>query len=234
MIIASPWSGDSLNYARMAWVLEHSAKRHNPGADVRIPNIDQRSTTRSPAFLAKSRAWTEIVHSVPIGSELVLLDTDTLVLGPLGGAFDREDWDLAVTTRGCTSTLNSGVLFVRVSQRARDWIAPWAELTEPWCARNEPGRVRFGDQDALKDMVRGRPGAALRALPCKIWNAEQHCWPPVEGCKILHVKSDARRLLFGGTCHGNPGADVVAEMWRAEERAASPGIYGLPAALERV
>lgn len=218
MIIASPWTGDSPNYARMARVLEYTARKHNPHAEIRVTNIDWAPTSRSPAFVVKARAWTEIICSEPDGTELVLLDTDTLVTGPLAGAFDGVGWDVGVTTRGCLSTLNSGVLFVRVSPAVRQWIAPWEALTVPWCARNEPHRVRFGDQDALKQLCKRRGGPVLWQLPCRMWNAEQHCWPPIDACKLVHVKSDARRLLFGGELHGNHGADVVAELWRKAER----------------
>lgn len=220
MLIASPWRGNSPNYARMAAVLEHTARKHNPRAEVRVWNFDPNPTNRSDAFVTKAREWTRVINDAPDGTEIVLLDTDTMVLGDLQSAFDLFDGFAAVTTRGIGReewvTLNSGVLFVRASDFARMWFATWERRTLPWTKRNEPHRIRFGDQNALIEMCQSR-GTRPHPLPCVIWNAEQHCWPPVDGCRVVHVKSDARRILFGGRLHGNFGADRVAEMWLEAE-----------------
>ncbi len=221
MLIASPWTGCNPNYARMAAVLEYTARKHNPGAEVRVWNVDPRATNRSDAFVVKAREWTRLINDSPDGTELVLLDTDTMVLGELASAFEYGQL-IAVTTRGGQlSTLNSGALYVRVDRYVRIWFEDWERETWPWVARNEPHRIRFGDQDALK-LLCVRATGTLRSprpaqLPCAIWNAEQHCWPPDPDCRVVHVKSDARRILFGGRLHGNPGADVVAQMWLEAE-----------------
>jgi hypothetical protein len=208
-------------YARLARVLEHSARKHNPTASVEVVNTDPSPTGRGlDGFLRKARDWTRVLAEAVDGTELALLDVDTLVLGGLSSAFYRP-YDIAVTTRGEMRTLNSGVIFVRVSDHVRRFFAPWAARTEPWCARNTADSIRFGDQDALIEML-GEPHGPLRVLelPSAIWNATQHCWPPIDGCRVLHIKSDARRLLFGGKLHGQRGAQRVAEMWREAERKA--------------
>jgi hypothetical protein len=231
LLIVSTWTGCADEYRRLAHVLDHSARRHNPDAQVRVINTDPSPTSRSTdGFLRKARDWTAAIDAAQDGTELALLDTDTLVLGSLAPAWEA-DFDVAITTRGGLATLNSGVLFVRVSRWTRELFAPWERLTRPWCEKNRPGCVRYGDQDALMLMLRlaavgnerlgGMPRVRVLELPCAIWNAQQHCWPPVEGCKLLHVKSDARRIIFGGKLHGNPGADVVADLWRAEELTAA-------------
>jgi hypothetical protein len=217
--IVSTWTGCDETYARLARVLEHSARRYNPTASVEVVNTDPSPTGRGlDGFLRKARDWTRVIAEAVDGTEIALLDADTLVLGELGSAF-RRPFDVAVTTRGTLGTLNSGVVFVRISDRVRDFFAPWAARTEPWCKRNTADSIRFGDQDALIEML-GEPHGPLRVLelPAAIWNAQQNCWPPVAGCRIVHIKSDCRRLIFGGRLHGQPGADVAAAMWQAEEQ----------------
>lgn len=230
MLIASPWTGEDPTYERMSRVVEWSARRHNPDAEILVHNVDPRPTSRSgDAFVRKALAWTSTIQAADDGTDLVLLDTDTIVLGELASAFEVEaahggPFDVAVTSRGGLSGLNSGVLFVRVSSRTRHFFRDWSERTMEWCRCNRPPEPRFGDQDALRDMLAAPHGIAVAWLGCARWNAEQHCWPPRADCRIVHVKSDARRLLFGGRIHGNPGAQVVADMWIAAEAAVLAGL----------
>lgn len=214
MLIASVWCGDGDEYRRMARVLDHTARVHHPHAVVAVVHTQDVIASRSDAFIVKARAWTDLIMCARDGDELLLLDVDTFFVGDGSSCFQGVS-AIGVTTRGSLDTLNSGVLAVRVSDAVREWIAPWEERTRVWCARNV-GRVWCGDQDALREMcIDG--GVTITQLPCAIYNAQQHCWPPVDGCKIVHVKSDARRILFGGALHGNPGAHSVASLWSSLE-----------------
>jgi hypothetical protein len=216
MRIISRWTGNAEMYRRLARVLEHSARERNPSAVVDVANTDPEGVHRSDAFIRKAQDWTRAVVEAKDHEWLALLDTDTLILGEIVSAF-YEPFDIAVTTRGDLSTLNSGVVFVRVNDLVREFFAPWAERTAKWCERNRPDRVSYGDQDALRDMVR-KSTLRFVELPCMIWNAQQDCWSHMNrDTRILHLKSDARRIVFGGEPIGQRGAEKAAALWTAAE-----------------
>jgi hypothetical protein len=224
VLIASRWSGRRVMYAALARVLEHSAVEHNPDAVVDVANTGDGDITRSEAFVRKARDWLECIGSAP-HDELVLLDTDMLVTGSLADPFAVPGWDIAVTTGGGIRALNSGVLFVRRSDRVLRALRRWPELTARWCRRNVDA-VRYGDQDALIEILIATActypaGLRILELDRRRWNAQQHCWDPLHpDVRLIHVKSDARRLIFGGVPHGQPGAGAAADRWLAAARAA--------------
>lgn len=223
MRIVSFWCGDLPEYQRMARVLRATAMQHHVRCTIR--HVDDPVANRSDAFLVKARRWTQAIVNAHDGERLLLLDVDTFFLGDASAGFDAVT-EIGVTTRGSLATLNSGVLFVRVNPRVRAWIQQWEARTRPWRERNEGLREpRFGDQDALRELCT-EGGVDVQQLPCSIFNAQQHCWPPVDGCKIVHLKSDARRIVFGGRLHGNVGADVVARMWLEREQALGSPLTG--------
>lgn len=237
MRVIAFWYGaqDSL-YARMARVLEHSASRYHETSVVHVPDP---CADRSEAFVLKARDWTHAIRMAEDGETLALLDVDMIVTAPLDGAL-RDGHDLAVTSRRAFQrdrrlrAVNSGAIFVRVSDRVREWFAPWERRTRGWCAKNTPDRIRFGDQDALIQMLRSEETRqsdieksrreveaeiSIRYLPCSTWNATQTEWEPraPRSARILHVKSDARKRIIDPERPVKPGARALAERWLEHE-----------------
>jgi hypothetical protein len=158
-------------WRRMARVLEHSARKRcsstNWTIDVReldpctVKRADKPHDPRTYAVNTyKLAAWRAIVDDAHDGDELVLIDTDTMILAPLDPAFDdaahcvdtrtvaalhampiadrlqfpgdSRSYDVAFTWKTNTTTLalNGGVVFVRVNARSR-------ALMRAWCDRND-------------------------------------------------------------------------------------------------
>lgn len=220
MHIRSFWYGNPEGtYARLAKVLEHSCgKYHN---DVSVIYREGHCQDRSHAFKRKAVDWFGAIATAT--QPLALLDTDTMVLASLAPAF-AEPFDIAVTVHATAKgkALNSGVLFVRPSERVTQFFAQWPAATEQWCKRNSKQLIRYGDQDALIAMLRQDHGLTVRELPMAVWNSTQLCWPAgIEEARIVHVKCDARGHLFDRVPLRTHGADAVVRVWRDLEKECS-------------
>jgi len=224
-------------WARLARVLEYSAHQHCPGWD-----IDVRAITPAPchppartaahaAYVANTQKldeWTRLVDQAPDGDRLALLDADTMVLRTLDAVWDQV-FDVAYTVRTSSRfPINAGVIFVRVSDRTRAFMAAWRDenhrqLGDP--ARHQRWRRQYGgmNQAALGALLeqRGGPDVKFLRLPCVEWNAEESAWPAVDRARtrIVHLKSGLRRALF----HGTSARSLLAlvHIWRTFERAAA-------------
>jgi hypothetical protein len=216
-IIAFWYGSDESIYARLAKVLEYSAKRFHSRVD--IVRGEELPANRSEAFKLKARDWTRAIARAD--EPIALLDCDTYVRASLAPAFDR-DYDIAVT-RDEKGRLNSGVLFVRPSPKVASFFAPWEEHTKEWCTRNTPDRISFGDQDALEAMIQRAPGDLhITNVPMRIWNSTQRTWPRgIECARVVHVKSDARKHIEKGTALTTLGAQAVVNEWLSLEKECS-------------
>lgn len=198
-------------YQRMARVLQHTARVHCPGWDVRID-------TRLPAAMASALAirshvfntqkmerWHRAVLEAPIGARLLLIDVDTFILRPLEDIWDRP-FDLAYTTKDHVFPFNTGVVFVRVSDRVRAFVQAWRDTNVRLLSDAEehrPWRERFGgiNQAALGHTLESPIARTidLCELPCLEWNCEDSAWAAFDPAitRIVHVKSALRRAVFG-------------------------------------
>lgn len=213
--IRSVWYGvDGSPYHRMARVLEHTARRYHKHV-----MVERRGGAftgdRSAAFKCKARDWTEIITRSAPGDVLCLLDADTFFQRS-AELIQASDFDIAVTTH--QGALNSGVLFARPSDAVISFFASWAWRTDKWCAKNRADSIRYGDQDALEDMLREDRTLRVLRLQMREWNSTQKTWGlGIEDARIVHFKSDARAHVFGGRDCSN-AAMVVANKWRSLEK----------------
>ena len=217
-------------YPRLARVLEHTARRHSPGWEVRVRRVDPgalraASGSQSHADNAwKLRCWRDIVAQVDIGAELLLVDVDTFVTGPLDPLWDLE-FDVAYTARSeARFPLNAGVLAARVGPGARRFFDAWVELDSAFLRDAEahrPWRQRYGgmNQASLGALLEGgAAGARVVALPCAVWNCEDTCWERFDpaATRIVHVKSALRMAVFG--IASAPRVRKLARLWLELER----------------
>jgi hypothetical protein len=214
--IYSSWRGAAESpYARMARVLSYSARRFHESVDVACLDTEFRGT-RSDAFVMKAADWTFRLNEESAGNTLALLDTDVFLQHPLSPVLGL-DFDIAVTTHGA-KWLNSGVVFARPSERVRRFFAPWAARTAEWCKRNTQDRIRFGDQDALIQMLHDAPaGLRILRLEMREWNSTQRTWHlGLSSTRIVHFKSDARKCVFNSVVPTARGREV-AKRWLSLE-----------------
>jgi hypothetical protein len=204
-------------YERLARALAHSAAANSPATPLdlirpdpeheRLAGLWRRGhDPQRDSLLANTRKleiWQEAVEAAPAGEVLGLLDCDLLILGDLS-EIDLLRFDIAYTARppGAAYPLNGGVIFARVSERSRCFMADWRKLNARMLADprlHEPARQRFGGiNQAALGVLLGRSGVDARALPCATWNCEDASWSSFNPrTKIVHVKSQLRQACFG-------------------------------------
>jgi hypothetical protein len=223
-------------WRRLAQTLAHSAAVHCPGWAVHLVKITptaEKVAFGTPNHLRNTQKltyWFERIRLAQDGDEVLLIDVDTLILRPLDDVW-RLDFDLAYTVKEAAPPFNAGVLFLRVSDRTRAFVAAW--LTENLrLLRNPKGpkawRQIYGgvNQAALGHLLASElEGLTIRTLPCREWNCEDSAWATFDPrvTRILHVKSGLRQAMFPPRIGGRPispawGAAVAA--WHAAEQAA--------------
>jgi len=225
------------DWIRMARVLEFGARRHCAGWDVDVRRIDPPHPTNalSANKIGNTRKldwWAEQVEGAADGAQLLLIDTDTMVLGPLDAAW-AEEFDFAYTFRDGQVTgrfpLNAGVVFLRVSAPVRAFVSRWRDENRRMLgdARyHAPWYRQFGgmNQSALGKMLSEGAdralGVRLGRLPCATWNCENSTWARFDPTtRIVHLKNGLRlaALAKGATM---PRLKPLVRLWRALEREA--------------
>lgn len=219
------------DWARLARVLRASAAAHCPGWSIEVQEIHP-GRIKSPMHRVyvgntqKLERWATVVAASEDGDRLLLIDVDTMVLQSLDDVWDL-DFDVAYTSKppGAMFPFNLGVVFLRVSARTRAFMAAWvarnrALLEAPAEARE--WRVRYGGiNQAAFALVRGGEEQPCRLVevPCATWNCEESGWPEfdVAATRILHVKGELRRVVFGRQAPTRETA-TAASVWRAADR----------------
>lgn len=225
------FEGRENHYARLARVLEFSARRWLPGWDIRVERLQGGMLGSAPANSRKLEWWVEQLFAVPDDSEVLLIDADCAILAPLDEVWSRS-FDVAITERGREAhpfPLNAGVVFARATVTGRAFVEAWrqedrAMLDDP--ARRSRWRVRFGGQNQaalgrlLTEGLDARLQARVLRLPCAEWNCEDSSWRSFgPDTRILHAKSALRRCALG--LLSVPALRRPTRAWRALEREAT-------------
>lgn len=223
--IAIPVFDDSPDiYMRMAHVAKASAQKHNPDWDVNIWSMPRPPLSSSHEFdalwLQKIEAWTQVVEESPKGSQLLVLDADTVTCESLDSLWGHKA-DVFVTEREGQMPINCGVMAFRISRKVVGWMQAWGRLARGIA---DSGVVPYWsagvDQIAILPMLlRGTQShyhIRIHRLPCRVWNCEQTYWHTLgPQTKILHVKSDARKAIVTGKVPGYLKA--VVSKWKEYE-----------------
>lgn len=227
-------SGLRNQWTRLAQVLAHSAARHCPDWTVQVeaialPKPRARCSSGYVDNTHKLDRWCAVAAAAPDGTQLLLIDADTVILRPLEAIW-AQPFDVAYTVRPAASRfpLNAGVVFVRVSDRARAFMTAWRDENRQMfadAARHQPWRKRYGgiNQAALGAVLASAHVAdlAIARIPCAEWNCEDSTWADFDPAvtRILHVKSQLRLALFQGVSGVARWKKLIA-LWRACELAA--------------
>lgn len=233
--LVSCYFGSSPDWERLARVLEFGARRHCSGWDINVRRIAPPAPTYSisaskTANTHKLDHWTEQVERAEDGQHLLLLDTDTMILGPLDSAWS-EEFDFGYTVKTCRFPFNAGAIFLRVSNRCRAFMRWWRDenrLMYQDAAYHKPWYRRFGGMNqaalgkVLTDGVAERMGVRLATLPCAAWNCEDASWAAFDPrvSRIVHLKSGLR-LAALATGDGSTRLMPLVRIWRALEREAA-------------
>ena len=227
--------GDMKSYKRMARVFAVSVEHNSPSTPLTVRHLSnvekefgtQQGYIRSNYFnnTIKTIEHNRIVQSITDDEVVGLMDSDMLVLDDLSSVVEM-DFDLAYTVRpeGSKFPINSGVIFIRGSQKVRDWYNTWEAKVRELVADKKwlrSGNKIYGgiNQTALGWMLAQDHDLNLLTLPCPIWNCENESWKYFsQDTKIVHILGGLR----GHVCHNHPvvvpAAKPIAVIWRKYER----------------
>lgn len=219
--------GGSLEWERLARVLEFSARRHCVGWDISIQRIPATvrpvgSSTVKFNNTHKLDWWVGQVDAAADGDCVLLIDTDTMILGPLEDAWS-EDFDFGYTVKEGRFPFNAGVIFLRVSWHTRQFMRVWREENRRMFTRrdyHQPWFRKYGgmNQSALgKLLTEDAPnsvGVHVARLPCEVWNCENETWAAFDPAttRIVHLKDGLRLAALGA---GDPYSMVKRSIHEA-------------------
>lgn len=230
-------------YPRMARVLEYSARANSPNWDVSIEaitaelapmNAHKPGRNGLATNTDKLRAWCRIVERAPDGELLALLDADTMVLRSLD-AVNAYHFDVALTekrqARAQRLPLNGGVVFLRINDRSRAFMARWLEVNERlyhdpvehahW--RNRYGGMNQASLGLMLETPGAMPLVEIKWLQCAEWNCcDEILWQTFDAARIVHVKSGLRRAIFAPSNYGRMRA--LRDIWYQYERRANENL----------
>lgn len=153
----------------------------------------------------KLKVWRTAIHAEPDGTEVVLMDADTLVLGPLDEAFETK-FDIGWTWRPGRLPVNSGVVFVTCNDRSRAFMDAWVERDALLMKHRElanHGARKFGGANQASFMWlithgKGQDIAHCHDLMCRKWNSVDQTWCQFDDdTRILHIKGKLRDACLG-------------------------------------
>lgn len=219
------------DYVRMADVLRKSVELNSPHTPITLHYVHKPLIPRAKRLdfhnasnVTKTLYHTELVHLAKDGQLLGLLDCDTLVLGDLS-EIETKEFDIAFTFRNDRSPINTGVVFLRVSDKVRDFYWEWlAEVQR--LAFNHKKLLKLNEiyrgvnQSALNEILRERDfGLKILELPCEIYNSVSCTWRYFsKNTKILHVLGRLRHAALRGAMFMDPCIMRLANLWRQYEK----------------
>lgn len=236
-------AGDG-RWRRLARALEWSARQHCPDWAIHVQRLAEdlpatRHGVRShQANTQKLDHWVAAVDAAPLGTRLLLVDADVLVLRPLDDLW-ADSFDLAYTTKPADARFpfNGGVLAVRVSETVRQVLHVWSDENRRMLrdqAHHRAWSARFGGINQASFgclLTRGvlQP-LAVRELPCAEWNCEDHTWTAFDPrrTRILHIKSSLRHACWSILKPRREWQPLV-DLWRAADREAHRATLGATA-----
>jgi hypothetical protein len=224
-------------WTRLARNLAFTAAEHCQGWTVRVaalPPYRQSSAMPGIALIDGYTAntykldhWCQVVQDAADGTELLLIDTDTLILRPLDDVW-AQPFDLAYTVRPARFPFNGGVVFLRVSAATRAFVLRWRDENRRLFrdkAAHQIERRKYGgiNQAAFGALLERGEATDLRIvrLPCAEWNCEDSTWASFDPAvtRILHVKSMLRKAVLG-FAGAPPALKALVQVWRTIDRAA--------------
>jgi hypothetical protein len=232
-------SYNDTNYERLARVLVSSAAENSPATPLELHRIREHdfdlravgSKRRGPSMgyienTRKSRHHTRLITAAADGDVLGMLDCDTMILRDLSPVADLE-FDLAYTVRpaDCRYKLNTGVYFVRVSNRIRRWMTEWHDTCLKMLA-DEAFHFRWRTdelyggihQAALGWMLAHNRTIRFLELECAEWNSVSSTWGSPRA-RVVHVMGQLRKMCFGQVAIPNSDVRKVVEKWRGYDDA---------------
>lgn len=215
--------GTSEVHNRCVKVLEYSAKLNTPNTELEIiqkPQRERLSSHDSNNF-TKTIYHNEIIQDSQNGEVVGLLDCDTFILKDLSD-LESMDFDIVFTHKeGKThrAPINSGVVFVRVSEKTKQFYRDWLEVASRLfrCPTEliRLKQVYMGiNQSALSILLKEKADLNFLMLPTRIWNyCPINYHEPITETRIVHIVANMRKAIFEGREPTSPNVRELRELW---------------------
>jgi hypothetical protein len=194
---------DKHAYRFLLGAFRESVYRNMPDSELSIveippPQRDSKNARPWSDNTVKIREW---LSALSMEYNLIFADCDMIITGDLSTAFENYDFDIAYTKRPQRSKhpLNGGIVFVRSSEKAHDFIKLWTVTNEKMYRDKQfhkSYQPKYGgiNQSALGHLLEtGDYDANVIDLPCEIWNACDESWNRLrDDVKAIHYKGALR------------------------------------------
>lgn len=231
-------SAEPLGYHRLHRVWEHTARETMPHAHIVTLRPDPPAEVRTrcrqgePAIHANHHRLIACDEYIQYNrDDIIMTDCDMMFLGDLSAAFN--DFDIALTYRdtpGSRIPINGGVVMVRNTDAAREFVRLWRESDDYFYANRKallkwtPVHKGINQSSLARVLDRGEHHARLVYLPCSRYNACEQDWQHIETHPPLcvHVKSALRDDVLSGKAINRmkPALRAAARAWRDANAAA--------------
>ena len=189
------------HYERLMKAFRNSVER-NTSYKVDVIEIEAPKKVKGRGWdtnSAKLYAWVDYLERSE-DENIVFMDCDMIVLDSFDEVYDRE-FDICYTWRD-NLPLNGGVIFVRNNEYTRQFFRDWAETNEKMMKSEHFHkfwhRKYVGiNQPSFGYLLESDPDCHIESVPCKIYNATEEYWNDIEGCKVIHYKTELRRCVLG-------------------------------------
>lgn len=195
------WNGE-VTFRTLLQLMEHSFKKRGvPLEPIQMPTPKKRKRTQIMANHEKLKEWEKVVRTAE--EPIILLDTDMYCLNDFREVVDLVK-HVGVTYRPNNQwpPVNGGFVVVQPTEEARQFMAEWVrvdkmmfdnpKLHAPW--RDKWAGMNQSSYGYLIDQL--GYGKYVSKLPCDPYNCVEpwHYW---RTSKLVHVKGDLRKALFG-------------------------------------
>ena len=205
MIFVSTFFDREPKYRKLLNICYNSAKEKMPNTEFHIlsivlprygycrDKIVNHDWDTYYAFMAK------ISHAIELNDNILMADSDIIFTGSVNSVW-QKDFDIAITTRNHKCKYNTGIVFIKPTREAKQFLRVWKQHTREIAKRYNIREFRqwMGiDQASLHKTIQEKIPVKLIELPCHIWNAEQTSWKDItKETKVIHIKSGLRRIYF--------------------------------------
>lgn len=197
--IVTQFNRSNTNYERLLHSLLTSWQRHSR-ISIEIDRIDAPELgSRHYSFYnnnAKLQSWVEAVDQ-----DTIFVDADMLCLGDISDGFDQVE-HIGITVRPGSYPINGGVVFVKNTYQAKEFLQRWADL-DTRMLHDVELHMRFHkkyaglNQSSLGKMVEDYP-ELVTELPCSSYNLCDGQWNEWRAAKMIHIKGNLRDLVLEG------------------------------------
>lgn len=230
------WGGS--DWSRMAAVLGASLARFCPDWTLDIAEVrGYRPAGKLEGNSWKLEEWVRAALRYPDGTEILLLDADSLIGRSLDPLWSRA-FDVALTLRpkGSRFPLNAGFVALRLSDATRRFLDLWLKRNRELMAdavrlRQLRGKYGGPNQSALCSLYDegALKGLEILWLDCAEWNCEDTTWAEAgPRTRIVHVKDGLRRCALGYPGRYSQHELRLAAAWRRIEGEVEHGPQGIP------